>query len=680
MPRRLGASLLSLFAVAAVALRPAPAVAQSSSAEAQAPANLAFVEGTAMLERQGRVEAAVTSMPIVAGDRIRTDRGRVEILFADGSALDLDEFTTLDLQSDTLLRLLSGRMRLLLEGSANQPVTLRVDTPGGSVNIHTTGDYRLSLTGAGTADQVEVAVLRGEADLATGQGSVAIRTGERAIARADGPPSYAYAYNSAAWDAFDAWSEDRRRTRLGVVSTQYLPDDLQAYGGTFDRYGAWRQDPVYGAVWYPSAGVGWSPYFNGYWSFVTSIGWTWIGYDRWAWPTHHFGRWGFSGGAWFWIPGRRWGPAWVSWAWAPSYVAWCPLGFNGRPVVGINVFVRGVHRGHGPHPWRGWTVVPTRHFGAARRAVSAYAVPVGRLDQHTRATFVPRTAIARPRGVAVPRSAAPITRAGLRPGGPSARPAPRARPFASSRAGLRTDATGPRGRASVRVDRRVSPPLGSVPRRTPQSAPAQTIRIIGQPRAAGRGAARRTSPVGRPPGERNAPLVRGDEVRSTQPRVRSRPGGAIERKPTSAREPARGGAPPGLFRPVAPVRTPAGRAPGASARPSTPGLPRGTVRPGMTGSARPETRRATPQTPRGFEARPGPARAAPGRMAAPTGARQAPRAGAGSRGPSRPSAGAPRAATPRGATRPPTRGGRSAPPRAPRGGARPGGARRPPRG
>ena len=52
----------------------------------------------------------------------------------------------------------------------------------------------------------------------------ALRAGERAFARAGAAPSYAYVFNSAAWDEFDRWSEARRDERLGV-SAQYLPDE-----------------------------------------------------------------------------------------------------------------------------------------------------------------------------------------------------------------------------------------------------------------------------------------------------------------------------------------------------------------------------------------------------------------------------------------------------------------------
>src|SRR5262245_47291806 len=56
----------------------------------QVPAHLWIVDGEAVIEREGRVETATENMALLEGDRIRTARGRVEVLFEDGSALDLD--------------------------------------------------------------------------------------------------------------------------------------------------------------------------------------------------------------------------------------------------------------------------------------------------------------------------------------------------------------------------------------------------------------------------------------------------------------------------------------------------------------------------------------------------------------------------------------------------------------
>ena len=47
-------------------------------------------------------------MPLLAGDRVRTQGGRVEVLFADGSTLHLDANTVVDFQSDEVVRLLEA--------------------------------------------------------------------------------------------------------------------------------------------------------------------------------------------------------------------------------------------------------------------------------------------------------------------------------------------------------------------------------------------------------------------------------------------------------------------------------------------------------------------------------------------------------------------------------------------
>src|SRR5688572_19473180 len=90
--------------------------AQESAQNTTAPAHLAFVDGSATLEREGQSEPADAGMPLVAGDRLRTTRGRVEVLFPDGTALEVDEYASIELQAPTLLRLTAGRVLLIVAG------------------------------------------------------------------------------------------------------------------------------------------------------------------------------------------------------------------------------------------------------------------------------------------------------------------------------------------------------------------------------------------------------------------------------------------------------------------------------------------------------------------------------------------------------------------------------------
>jgi len=60
--------------------------------------------------------------------------------------------------------------------------------------------------------------------------------------------------------------------RANTATASYLPQDLQMYGGTFDRYGTWRYAPDYGYVWYPMVAPDWRPYYYGYWEPLPRYG------------------------------------------------------------------------------------------------------------------------------------------------------------------------------------------------------------------------------------------------------------------------------------------------------------------------------------------------------------------------------------------------------------------------
>ena len=371
-------SQLTVVALCAAVLSPGVVRGQALESD-QAPAHIAYVDGAASLDREGATEPAVAGVPFVPGDRLRTDAGRVEILFPDGSVLDVDQFTSVDILSLTLIRIADGRILLTVAGAGNPTAAVRfqIDTPTASATTDGPGEYRVALLSGPVGEETELAVIRGFAALTTERGSINVRAGERSVAGGNGSPSYPQIFNSARYDAFARWA-DARRFELSrtTASTPYLPNELQMYGSAFDRHGAWRHEPSYGYVWYPSVAFDWRPYYNGYWSSIRPFGWTWIGFDAWAWPTHHYGRWGHAHNRWFWIPKPHWGAAWVSWGAAPGYVSWCPLGFDNRPVFGPRVVGA---------PWAGWVVIPRTHF--ASRHVNQWAVAPHRLHRNTPFTY-----------------------------------------------------------------------------------------------------------------------------------------------------------------------------------------------------------------------------------------------------------------------------------------------------
>ncbi len=404
-------SVFALISASSVlAQSPLADAARAQSVQARditpAPPHLSLVEGQVSLEREGRSESAVENVPLLDGDRIRIERGRAEVMLGDGSLLHLDQSTTADVLASDLIRLIQGRINLVVLGARDpsRAVQYQVDAPTASAQSNGPGEYRVTAVGDAGAGTTELAVVRGDATLGNEAGSVDVRAGERSTARDGEAPSRPQYFNSARLDEFGRWSANRRDEQIGTTSAAYLPEDLEPYSGTFDRYGAWRYEASNGYVWFPTVSADWRPYSVGYWRQYDQWDSFWIARDPWGWPTHHYGRWGFSTSfGWYWRPAGSWAAASVYWALGGDYISWCPLGWNDYPVFGqwgVRGTYVGLHDG-----WRGWTVIPRRHFGSAVFA-SHVAIDGRRLDSRTRSSFVavrrsPTIGRAVPRGQAI---------------------------------------------------------------------------------------------------------------------------------------------------------------------------------------------------------------------------------------------------------------------------------------
>jgi hypothetical protein len=382
-PARLLVPSIRVVLLSAVLILACAFVARAQDAAGPPPAHISFVEGTAQVGHGGEWETAVINLPLVEGDSVRTIAGRVQVLFPDGTVIDIDPYSEI----------------VFVTGS-------RIRVSAGSI--------------------------------------------ER---------------------------QDADEADADAVSAAYLPQELQMYGGTFGQYGSWQNEAPYGAVWYPRVARTWRPYYHGYWAPMPSYGWTWVGFDAWDWPTHHYGRWGYARGSWFWVPGRVWAPAWVSWASAPGFVSWCPLGVSGSPVFALSI-------GNGD-PWTGWTIVRRDTFGGRAYAVHRYAVEPHHLTRATpfiiqsRAPVALSVAASRPAlVVAPPRSFANAP-------GPAGLAIPRDRaaqagvatsppPFRHAAPAARRSRTveGRPPSVSPRSDRApVEPPVYATPRAVPGYAP-----------------------------------------------------------------------------------------------------------------------------------------------------------------------------------------------------------------
>lgn len=416
---------LAVLAIGSLSLAGAVADAQTASdwdrpdTEPAPPAYAVRLEGEAQLLRDGRVDEFTPGLPLEEGDQLHTGLGRLEWRRDGAEAVFLDRHSTAVLNSERLTRLDAGTLILTLPAE-DGAVAYRVDTRAASVRLSWPGRYRLEVR-PGVDGATTVTTWRGRAVVQTADGDLSVGAGERASVFTGAPPEPVADVNVAVRDAFDRWVEASPITERDEVDAEYLPRSLSGYGPVLARHGVWRTDVTYGRVWYPNVVPDWRPYTTGRWHRAQRLGYVWMGADPWSWPTHHYGRWQMTGGGrWFWIPAARWSAAHVYWAVAPGYVAWAPLGWNGRPLVdfrvGLDYYSSGgfgaggafVSRG-GYDPWNVWTVIPTASLGHRRpvadsRLHRAYFRP----DDRVPFVMTPRLPLSRGRVMDAP---APIGRA-----------------------------------------------------------------------------------------------------------------------------------------------------------------------------------------------------------------------------------------------------------------------------
>ena len=365
--------LLALLPLAALPAYPDYDTLGETDYEA-APARIRALEGSAMLQRQqelDRVEATINE-PVFAGDQLRTDDGRAEVEFPDGSILWLDSETWVEFlgirdpqgetRDSTVLRLRQGVLEIDNRGNGStSDEDPRVDTGEASVYLLGRGRFRIESDRAVTT----VVSLRGVAELAGDDGSVLVRSGQSSQVVLGAVPDSPRAVNTLRMDDFDEWCEERLSSYLSEDDgrdreyVRAVPVPVRHYVTELDNYGDWQWMVDFGWVWRPTIyHVGWRPYYNGYWSWYPR-GWTWVAYEPWGWMPYHYGRWSWAASfGWFWIPGGVYSGAWVSWAVTPSYVGWCPLDYYNRPAY----MHANYHNERYDRYGGGWNFLPLNRF------------------------------------------------------------------------------------------------------------------------------------------------------------------------------------------------------------------------------------------------------------------------------------------------------------------------------
>jgi hypothetical protein len=209
-----------------------------------------------------------------------------------------------------------------------------IDTPNLAFTITRAGEYHIQTSPDG--DSTIIIVRDGAGEVSGGGQSWELDAGGRFKFRGTDELNYE-ASDAPGMDNFENWCQERDQRENRSRSSRYVSRDVEG-SYDLDDHGDWRDDPEYGAVWYPrDVAVGWAPYHYGHWVWINPWGWTWVGDEPWGFAPYHYGRWAFVRGYWGWVPG----PVAVRPVYAPHLVAF--VGGGGLSVaIGIGGGVAGV--------------------------------------------------------------------------------------------------------------------------------------------------------------------------------------------------------------------------------------------------------------------------------------------------------------------------------------------------
>lgn len=274
---------------------------------------LSEVKGIVHVDRSAGkgFEAAMTNLPIVEQNRLRTDTGVAEVEFEDNSTLRLGPDSLVEFPQ--LERLSTGPTISsvhLLKGTAY--VSL-VKSQGNQFNL-TFGQQTLALP---PATHIRLQIVGDEAKLAVLDGVVHIDSTSGAI---DVPKKKMATFSlleqnqpliakDVSADPLDSWDKEAAGYHARTATMSAFNSSPYAYGvNDMMYYGSFVDAGSCGSMWRPYfASAAWDPYSNGAYAWYPGAGYSWVSPYPWAWTPFHYGSWtNCPGAGWGWQPGGTW--------------------------------------------------------------------------------------------------------------------------------------------------------------------------------------------------------------------------------------------------------------------------------------------------------------------------------------------------------------------------------------
>jgi hypothetical protein len=305
--------------------------APSPSPEAQATVNvsqvrivrLSQVKGQVQLDRgNGRdndrgkdqkFEEAFLNLPIVAGERLRTQVGLAEVEFEDNTSIRLAPSSLVDFgvlerdvsgATNSSVKLVSGSL-YVSRVTTNAADGFTINAGNETITLNPGGHMRIDLG----APLAKLVVFKGTAQVSDGSGTVMVGKNKTVTfdPNAKATPVFARNQGPAMFDGWDKNSADYHQQMSAFTQTAGSPytygaNDLNYYGSFSDIGGC-------GTMWRPYlASAAWNPYGSGVWSYYPGAGYSWVSPYPWGWTPYHSGSWDFcpASGSWGWRPGGGW--------------------------------------------------------------------------------------------------------------------------------------------------------------------------------------------------------------------------------------------------------------------------------------------------------------------------------------------------------------------------------------
>ena len=270
---------------------------------------LSDVKGNLALDRKTGLgfEQTMQNMPIVEGEKLKTEDGFAEVEFEDNTTMRLAPNSQVDF---SLLALRSSGAKASTMNVMKGTVYVSTESTKGNEFLLVAGDTKVTVAPSThlrmevNESRTVVSVFNGNAEVQ--HGAETTQVGKKQSLTLDaGEMTFAKKVQGQPYDEWDKESLDYHKRYAAANAfagggNAYGLSDLNYYGSFINAGGYSFWQPYF-------VGAGWSPYANGVWAMYPGAGYSWVSPYPWGWLPYHSGAWSFFPGyGWGWQPGGSW--------------------------------------------------------------------------------------------------------------------------------------------------------------------------------------------------------------------------------------------------------------------------------------------------------------------------------------------------------------------------------------